>query len=63
VFEDSPSKEIKRKSGGLKSTPSRSSIGKYPAGPTRSWSKVVTPTRKMKDVSSSDYEFDAEKDI
>ncbi|KAI5388604.1 hypothetical protein KIW84_074320 [Lathyrus oleraceus] len=57
VFEDSPSKEIKRKSGGMKSTPSRSSVGKSLVGPTRSWSKVVTPTRKRKVVSSSDSEM------
>ncbi|XP_050918845.1 uncharacterized protein LOC127136310 [Lathyrus oleraceus] len=63
VFENSPSKEIKRKTGGLKSTPSRSSIGKSPIGPTRSWSKVVTLTRKRKVVSSSDAEFDVEKDV
>ncbi|XP_050918380.1 uncharacterized protein LOC127135790 [Lathyrus oleraceus] len=30
VFEDSPSREVKRKVGGLKGTPSRSSTGKYP---------------------------------
>ncbi|KAI5418913.1 hypothetical protein KIW84_043223 [Lathyrus oleraceus] len=29
VFKDSPSREMKRKYGGLKGTPSRSSIGKY----------------------------------
>ncbi|XP_050914775.1 uncharacterized protein LOC127129673 [Lathyrus oleraceus] len=63
VFEDSPSKEIKRKFGGLKSTPSRSSIGKSHIGPTRSWSKVVTPTRKRKVVSFSDSEFEVEKDV
>ncbi|XP_050878028.1 uncharacterized protein LOC127081846 [Lathyrus oleraceus] len=63
VFEDSPSKEIKRKSGGLKSTPSRSSIGKSHIGPTRSWSKVVTPTRKRKVISSSDSKFEVEKDV
>ncbi|XP_050896710.1 uncharacterized protein LOC127103500 [Lathyrus oleraceus] len=56
VFEDSPSKEIKRKSGGMKSTPSRSSVGKSLVGPTRSWSKVVTPTRKRKVVSSKNAE-------
>ena len=54
VFEDSPFKEIKIKYGAMKSTPSRSSIGKSLVGPTRSWSKVVTPTRKRKVVSPSD---------
>ncbi|XP_050895148.1 uncharacterized protein LOC127101744 [Lathyrus oleraceus] len=63
VFEDSPSKEIKIKYGGLKSTPSRNSIGKSLVGPTRLWSKVVTPTRKRKVVSSSDSEFDVKKDV
>ncbi|KAI5448534.1 hypothetical protein KIW84_015810 [Lathyrus oleraceus] len=58
MFEDSPSKEIKRKSGGMKSTPSRSSKGKYLVGPTSSWSKVVTPTRKRKVVSSSGSELE-----
>ncbi|KAI5420198.1 hypothetical protein KIW84_044109 [Lathyrus oleraceus] len=55
--------EIKRKSGGMKNTPSRSSIGKSHVGPARSWSKVVTPTRKRKNVSSSDSEFEVEKDV
>ncbi|KAI5410650.1 hypothetical protein KIW84_055972 [Lathyrus oleraceus] len=63
VFEDSLSKEMKRKSGGLKINPSRSSIGKSPVCHTRSWSKVVTPTRKRKVVSSSDSKFDVEKDV
>ncbi|KAI5418664.1 hypothetical protein KIW84_043042 [Lathyrus oleraceus] len=40
MFEDSPSKDIKRKFGSTKSTTSRSSKGKSPVGPTRSWSKV-----------------------
>ncbi|KAI5404133.1 hypothetical protein KIW84_051322 [Lathyrus oleraceus] len=62
VFEDSPSREVKRKYGGLKGTPSRSSMRKSLVGPTRSWSKVVTPTRKRKVVSSSESEFDVEKD-
>lgn len=44
VFEDSPSREMKRKFGGLKGTPSRISIGKSLVGLTRSWSKVVTVT-------------------
>ncbi|XP_050920438.1 uncharacterized protein LOC127138075 [Lathyrus oleraceus] len=59
VFEESPSKEIKRKSGGMKSTHSRSSIGKSHVGPARSWSKVVTHTRKRKYVSYSDSEFES----
>lgn len=63
VFEDSPSREMKRKSGGLKRTPSRSSIGKSSVGPTRSWSKVVTPTRKRKVVSFSNSELDVEKNV
>lgn len=63
MFEDSPSKEIKRKSGGMKSTPSRSSKGKSSVGPARSWSKVVTPTRKRKVFSSSDSEFEVEEDV
>lgn len=63
VFEDSPSREMKKKSGGLKGTPSRSSIGKSLVGPTRSWSKGVTPTRKRKVVSSSESELDVEKDV
>ncbi|XP_050875114.1 uncharacterized protein LOC127078725 [Lathyrus oleraceus] len=63
VLEDSPSREVKRKSGGLKGTPSRSSIRKYPIGPTRSWSKVVIPTRNRKAVYSSESEFDVEKDV
>ncbi|XP_050877774.1 uncharacterized protein LOC127081570 [Lathyrus oleraceus] len=63
VFEDSLSKEMKRKSSGLKINPSRSSIGKSPVCHTRSWSKVVTPTRKRKVVSSSDSKFDVEKDV
>lgn len=54
---------MKRKADGLKGTPSRSSTGKYPVGPTRSWSKVVTPTRKRKDVSSSEPEFDVAQDV
>ncbi|KAI5395322.1 hypothetical protein KIW84_061786 [Lathyrus oleraceus] len=58
VFEDSPFREVKRKDGGLKGTPSRSSTGKSPVGPTRSWSKVVTPTRKRKFISSSESKFD-----
>ncbi|KAI5444850.1 hypothetical protein KIW84_013216 [Lathyrus oleraceus] len=58
VFEDSTSKEIKRKYDGIKSTPSRSSIGKPLFGPTRPWSKVITPTKKRKVVSSSDSEFE-----
>ncbi|XP_050920385.1 uncharacterized protein LOC127138022 [Lathyrus oleraceus] len=48
AFKDSPSREVKRKSDGLKGTPSRSSTRKSLVGPTRSWSKVVTPTRKRK---------------
>ncbi|XP_050916248.1 uncharacterized protein LOC127131364 [Lathyrus oleraceus] len=63
MFEDSPSKEIKRKSGGMKSTPSRSSKGKSLVGLVISWSKVVTPTRKRKVVSSSDSEFEVKEDI
>ncbi|XP_050891014.1 uncharacterized protein LOC127096496 [Lathyrus oleraceus] len=63
VFEYSPSREVKRKAGGLKGTPSRSSTGKYPVGPTRSWSKVITPTRKREAVSSSESESDVEKDV
>ncbi|XP_050889705.1 uncharacterized protein LOC127094993 [Lathyrus oleraceus] len=63
AFEDSPSREEKRKVDGLKRTPSRSSTGKSPARPTRSWSKVVTPTRKRKDVSSSESEFDVAQDV
>ncbi|KAI5384546.1 hypothetical protein KIW84_071522 [Lathyrus oleraceus] len=63
MFEDSPSKEVKRKSGGMKSTPSRSSKGKSHVGPARSWSKVNTPTRKRKVVYSSDYEFEVEEDV
>ncbi|XP_050920099.1 uncharacterized protein LOC127137709 [Lathyrus oleraceus] len=63
MFEDSPSKEIKRKYGGMKRTPSRSSKGKSHVGPARSWSKVVTPTRKRKVVSSSDSEFEVEEDV
>ncbi|XP_050897098.1 uncharacterized protein LOC127103905 [Lathyrus oleraceus] len=53
MFEDSPSNEIKRKYGGMKSTPSRSSKGKSPVGHARSWSKVVIPLRKREVVSSS----------
>ncbi|XP_050889836.1 uncharacterized protein LOC127095148 [Lathyrus oleraceus] len=60
---NSPSREVKRKVGGLKGTPSRSSTGKSLGGPTRSWIKVVTPTRKRKVVSSSESEFDVEKDV
>ncbi|KAI5385530.1 hypothetical protein KIW84_072217 [Lathyrus oleraceus] len=52
VFEDSSSRELKRKVDRLKVTPSRSSIEKSPVGPTRSWSKGVTPTRKREVVSS-----------
>ncbi|KAI5447885.1 hypothetical protein KIW84_015364 [Lathyrus oleraceus] len=63
MFEDSPSKETKRKFGGVKVTPSRSSKGKSPVGPARSWSKVVTPTRKRKATSSSDFEFEVKKDV
>lgn len=63
VFEDSPSREMKRKSIGFKDTPSRRSIGKYHVSLTRSLSKVGTPTRKRKDVSSSGSEFDVEKDV
>ncbi|XP_050876846.1 uncharacterized protein LOC127080572 [Lathyrus oleraceus] len=63
VFNDSPSKEMKGKSGGLKSNPSKRSIGKSHVGPTRSCNKVITPTRNRKDVSSSDYEFDIKKDV
>lgn len=63
MFEDSPSKEIKRKFGGIKSTTSRSSKGKSHVGPARSWSKVGIPTRKRKGVSSSDSEFVVEEDI
>lgn len=63
VFKDSPSREIKRKFVGLKGTHSRSSIGKSHVGPTRSWSKVGTPTRKRKLVSSSDSKFDVKKDV
>ncbi|KAI5440492.1 hypothetical protein KIW84_010100 [Lathyrus oleraceus] len=58
AFEDSPSREVKIKAYGLKGTPYRSSTGKSLVGPTRSWSKVVTPTRKRKVVSSSEHEFD-----
>ncbi|XP_050897297.1 uncharacterized protein LOC127104135 [Lathyrus oleraceus] len=63
AFEESPSREVKRKTDGLKGSPSRSSKGKSPIGPTRSWSKVVTPTRKIKVVSSSESEFDVENDV
>ncbi|XP_050897235.1 uncharacterized protein LOC127104059 [Lathyrus oleraceus] len=63
MFEDYPSKEIKRKYGGMKSTPSRSSKGKYLVGPARSWSKVDIPTRNRKVVSSSDYMFEFEEDV
>ncbi|XP_050909942.1 uncharacterized protein LOC127123804 [Lathyrus oleraceus] len=41
MFEDSPSKEIKRKSGGMKSTPSRSSKGKSSVGPARPGVKLL----------------------
>lgn len=51
MFEDSPSKEIKRKFGGMESTPSRISKGKSLVGPARSWSKVDIPTRKWKAIS------------
>ncbi|XP_050875650.1 uncharacterized protein LOC127079289 [Lathyrus oleraceus] len=44
-------------------SPSRISTGKSPVGPIRSWSKVVNPTTKRKDVSSSESEFDVEKDV
>ncbi|KAI5396397.1 hypothetical protein KIW84_062562 [Lathyrus oleraceus] len=60
VFEDSPSRLVNRKVGGLKGTPSKSSTGKSSVGPTRSCSKVVTPTRKRKVVSSSKSMFDVE---
>lgn len=63
ALEDSPSREVKRKDDELKGTHSRRSIGKYHVGPTRSWSKVVTPTRKRKVVSSSEYEFDVAQDF
>ncbi|KAI5443962.1 hypothetical protein KIW84_012551 [Lathyrus oleraceus] len=63
MFKDSPSKEIKRKYGGMKSIPSKSSKGKSHDGPARSWSKVATPTRKRKVVSSSDFEFEVEEDV
>ncbi|XP_050892881.1 uncharacterized protein LOC127098348 [Lathyrus oleraceus] len=63
VFEDSPSREVNRKGDSLKGTPSRSSIGKSHIGPTRSWSKVVTPTRKREVISSSKFEFDVEQDV
>ncbi|XP_050890348.1 uncharacterized protein LOC127095744 [Lathyrus oleraceus] len=63
IFEDSPSREVKRKDNSLKGTPSRSSTGKSHVRPTRLWSKVVTPTRKRKDVSSSESEFDVEQDV
>ncbi|XP_050915660.1 uncharacterized protein LOC127130736 [Lathyrus oleraceus] len=63
AFEDSSSKEVKRKVGGLKGIPSRISTRKYHVGPTRSWSKVVTPNRKRKVVSFSEFEFDVEKDV
>lgn len=62
-FEDSPSKEIKRKYGDMQNTPSRSSKGKYHVGLVRPWSKVVTLTRKRKVVSSSDFEFEVEEDV
>ncbi|XP_050916458.1 uncharacterized protein LOC127131589 [Lathyrus oleraceus] len=62
VFEDSPSREVKRKYGGLKGTSSRRSIGKSHIGPTRSWIKVDTPTGKRKFVSSSESGFDVKKD-
>ncbi|XP_050918359.1 uncharacterized protein LOC127135761 [Lathyrus oleraceus] len=55
--------EVKRKTDGLKGTPSRSSTGKYHVGPTRSWIKVTTPTRKRKIVSSSESEFDVAQDV
>lgn len=54
---------MKRKVDGLKGNPSRSSTGKSHVGPTRSWSKVVTLTRKRKIVSSSESEFDVEQDV
>lgn len=63
MFEDSPSREVKRKAGGLKGTPSIRSTGKSLVGPTRSLSKVVTPTRKRKVVLSSESEFDIDKDV
>ncbi|KAI5430947.1 hypothetical protein KIW84_035189 [Lathyrus oleraceus] len=63
VFEDSPSREVKRKYGGLKGTSSRRSIGKSHIGPTRSWIKVDTPTGKRKFVSSSESGFDVKKDV
>lgn len=47
----------------MKGIPSRSSKGKSHVGPTRSWSKVVTPTRKRKVVSSSDSELEVEEDV
>ncbi|XP_050919655.1 uncharacterized protein LOC127137217 [Lathyrus oleraceus] len=63
MFEDYPSKKIKRKSGGMKSTHPRSSKGQSHVGPARSWSKVDIPTRKRKVVSSSDSEFEVEEDV
>ncbi|XP_050876264.1 uncharacterized protein LOC127079959 [Lathyrus oleraceus] len=63
MFEDSPSKEIKRKFGGMKGIPSRSYKGKSHVGPARSWSKVVTPTRNRKVVYSRDSEFEVEEDV
>ncbi|KAI5389341.1 hypothetical protein KIW84_074838 [Lathyrus oleraceus] len=62
AFEDSPSREVKRKVDGLKRTLSRRSTGKSPVGHTRSWSKVVTLTRKRKFISSSESEFDVAQD-
>ncbi|KAI5412652.1 hypothetical protein KIW84_057338 [Lathyrus oleraceus] len=53
-FEYYSSREVKRKDNGLKGTPSRSSTGKSPVGLIRSWSKVVTPNRNRKVVSSSE---------
>ncbi|XP_050890227.1 uncharacterized protein LOC127095599 [Lathyrus oleraceus] len=44
-------------------TPSKTVKKKVLIGLTKSWSKVVDPTRKMKEVSSSESDYDVEHDV
>ncbi|XP_050889871.1 uncharacterized protein LOC127095188 [Lathyrus oleraceus] len=44
-------------------TPSKTSKKKVVVGPTKRWRKVVVPTRKRNELSSSEFDYDVEHDV
>ena len=59
-------KRLKNKRGKVmmnEGTPSKTAKKKFIVGPTKSWSKLVDPTRNRKEISSSESDYDVEHDV